>query len=96
MIRNFIDALQLTGALRGVKRILLVTGAKQYGLHLGRPKNPMVESDPRIDGPGRPPNFYYGQQDVLKEKSAQAGWDWVVTYPNDVRPHPVSRKSSLA
>ena len=84
MLRNFIDALGLTGAIKNVKRVILVTGAKQYGLHLGRPKNPMVETDPRIDRPDRPPNFYYSQQDVLKEKSVQAGWDWVVTYPNDV------------
>ena len=84
MLRNFLEALQITGAIKSLKRVVLVTGAKQYGLHFGRPKNPMVESDPRVDDPSRPPNFYYCQQDILKELSASASWDWVVTYPNDV------------
>ena len=84
MLSNFLDALDSTGASKKLKRVILVTGAKQYGLHLGRPKNPMVESDPRIDGPDRPPNFYYNQQDILKERASRASWDWVVTYPNDV------------
>lgn len=62
------------------------TGAKYYGLHLGRVKVPMEESDPRIDGEGRPPNFYYNQMDILANsaKKSNESWDWVVTYPNDV------------
>ncbi|MCJ1449059.1 MAG: hypothetical protein MMC23_009578 [Stictis urceolatum] len=84
MLHNFISALSETGATKLLKRFILVTGAKQYGLHLGRVKTPMEESDPRIDGPGRPPNFYYRQQDILAEEAHKGGWDWVVTYPNDV------------
>ena len=84
MLSNFLDALDLTGVSKKLKRVILVTGAKQYGLHLGRPKNPMIESDPRIEGPDRPPNFYYNQQDILKDRADRASWDWVVTYPNDV------------
>lgn len=38
------------------KRFLLQTGAKNYGVHLGRARTPFVESDPR---PGLEPNFYY-------------------------------------
>ena len=84
MLKNFLDALEITGAARKLKRVILTTGAKQYGVHLGAPKNPMEESDPWIDGTGRPPNFYYYQQNILKEKAKVAPWDWVVTYPNDV------------
>jgi len=84
MLRNFLDALEITGASKKLKRVILTTGAKQYGVHLGEVKVPMEESDPWIDGPGRPPNFYYNQQNILKEKSKKASWDWVVTYPNDV------------
>jgi len=84
MLKNFLTALETTGALAKVKRVVLVTGCKQYGLHLGRPRNPMIESDPRIDGAARPPNFYYIQQDILKDFSKSSNWDWVVTYPNDV------------
>ncbi|PGH28250.1 hypothetical protein AJ80_00141 [Polytolypa hystricis UAMH7299] len=84
MLHNFLDALKLTGADRKVQRILLVTGVKQYGVHLGVPKNPMEETDPWLRGPEWPPNFYYRQQDILKEYSERSSWDWVVTYPNDV------------
>ena len=85
MLKNFLSALDLTGASKKLKRVILTTGAKQYGVHLGRPKQPMEESDPWIDGEDRPPNFYYNQQRILHEAAAKAqSWDWVVTYPNDV------------
>lgn len=84
MLENFLEALKITGASKKVKRVILTTGAKQYGVHLGVPKNPMEESDRWLTGPDRPPNFYYVQQDILKKKAKEQGWDWVVTYPNDV------------
>ncbi|OJJ76587.1 hypothetical protein ASPBRDRAFT_145639 [Aspergillus brasiliensis CBS 101740] len=84
MLENFLKALSISGAETKLKRVLLVTGAKQYGVHLGPVKFPMEESDPWVEGEGRPPNFYYRQQRVLKEMSEGKGWDWVVTYPNDV------------
>ncbi len=84
MLKNFLEALEITGAAKNLRRVILTAGAKQYGVHLGPPKNPMEESDPWIDGPDRLPNFYYHQQNILKEKAKNASWDWVVTYPNDV------------
>ena len=84
MLKNFLDALDITGASKKLKRIILTTGAIQYGVHLGELKQPMEESDPWIDGPGRPPNFYYHQQNILKEKTKGANWDSVGTYLNDV------------
>lgn len=84
MLRNFLLALRKTGGEAQLKRVILVTGAKQYGLQFGRTKLPMEESDPLINGSHRPPNFYYVQQDILKEESAVGQWDWTVTYANDV------------
>lgn len=84
MLSNFLQALTRTGAIEGVKRIILVCGAKQYGVHLGAPKNPMVESDPWLSGEDRPPNFYYNQQNILHKFCEEHGKEWVVTYPNDV------------
>ena len=84
MLENFLNALQITGASKKVKRVILTTGAKQYGLHLGCPKEPMEESDRWLTSSDRPPNFYYKQQDILAAKGKEQGWDWVVTYPNDV------------
>ena len=84
MLKNFLDALEITGASKKLKRVILTTGAKQYGVHLGPVKQPMEESDPWIDGPGRPPNFYYNQQRILADAAKKGSWEWVVTYPNDV------------
>ncbi|OIW30715.1 NAD(P)-binding domain protein [Coniochaeta ligniaria NRRL 30616] len=85
MIENFFSALELTGAVKDLKRIILVTGLKQYGVHLGEVKIPMMESDPWLEGGSWPPNFYYRQQHSLHkfcEKNKHVSW--VVTYPNDV------------
>ncbi|KAG8529157.1 uncharacterized protein KY384_005792 [Bacidia gigantensis] len=84
MLKNFLEALEITGAAKQLKRVIITAGAKQYGLHLGPPKQPMEESDPWVEGEGRPPNFYYYQQRILADKAKNAHWDWVVTYPNDV------------
>ncbi|KAF5661205.1 hypothetical protein FHETE_8577 [Fusarium heterosporum] len=87
MLKAFLEALAKNGIDKQVKRILLVTGAKQYGVALGPVKNPMIESDPWLTDQSKfPPNFYYRQQDILKsfcEKSDNK-ISWNVTYPNDV------------
>ncbi|KAK0737379.1 hypothetical protein B0T21DRAFT_392499 [Apiosordaria backusii] len=86
MLQNFLNALTFTGATKSLKRILLVTGCKHYGVHLGRPKLPMLESDPWLtDQSVYPPNFYYRQQNILHDfckENPHIGWN--VTYPNDV------------
>ncbi|KAK3336346.1 hypothetical protein B0T19DRAFT_36331 [Cercophora scortea] len=85
MLESFLKALEITGAVRSIKRVILVTGAKQYGVHLGQPKNPQLESDPWLRDARWPPNFYYRQQDILKDFCAKhTNISWVVTYPNDV------------
>lgn len=87
MLQNFLDALDRTGAAGKIKRIVLVTGAKQYGVHLGPVKIPMLESDPWLADTNKfPPNFYYQQQNILKAFCDKSGGQpsWTVTYPNDV------------
>lgn len=59
MLENFLKALKMTGASKSIKRVVLTTGAKQYGVHLGRPKDPMEEHDKWLADSDRPPNFYY-------------------------------------
>lgn len=61
MLRNFLDALDIAGIKP--KRILLQTGLKNYGVHLGPVHVPCDEDDPRVNI--GPPNFYYRQEDVL-------------------------------
>lgn len=85
MLANFLDALKINGVEQKLKRVILTTGAKQYGVHLGPVKLPMSEDDPWVEEGGDfPPNFYYTQQRILHDRSSKSNWDWVVTYPNDV------------
>ena len=58
---NFLDSLPLAGIRP--KRILLQTGGKNYGMHIGRVRTPLVESDPQPRH--LEPNFYYPQEDKL-------------------------------
>ena len=96
MLSNFLEALTKTGAIDTVKRIILVTGCKQYGVHLGVPKNPMSEDAPWLEGSEWPPNFYYNQQNILHEFCKKHGKEWTVTYPNDVIGYAVGNFMNLA
>lgn len=63
MFDNFLQALSKTGNIP--KRILLQTGGKNYGMHIGRVRTPLVESDPQPKH--LQPNFYYEQERLLFE-----------------------------
>ena len=73
LLQNFLGALDL--AKLKPKRFLLQTGAKNYGVHLGRARGPCLESDPQ---PAHlQPNFYYPQEKILFEYcKANSGTDW--------------------
>ncbi|CAG9955304.1 unnamed protein product [Clonostachys rosea f. rosea IK726] len=76
MFKNFLDSLELANL--EPKRILLQTGGKNYGLHIGRCRAPLVESDPKPRH--LQTNFYYSQEDLLFEyceKHPQTGWNVV-------------------
>ncbi|KAF3033832.1 hypothetical protein E8E12_005142 [Didymella heteroderae] len=96
ILSNFLQALVKTGAVAGIDRIVLVTGAKQYGLHLGAVKNPMLESDPWLTDSKWPPNFYYNQQNILHSFCKEHNKEWTVTYPNDVVGYAVGNYMNLA
>jgi nucleoside-diphosphate-sugar epimerase len=74
MLRDFVLALKGNP----FNRIVLQTGAKHYGLHLGPRRVPCRESDPRVDGP---PNFYYVQEDILAELSVEQQFTYSVVRP---------------
>ncbi|KAL5365156.1 hypothetical protein BJX96DRAFT_179584 [Aspergillus floccosus] len=88
LLSNFIQALEITGAVKHLKRFILTCGAKHYGVHLGTPKQPLLETDPRLEngigGAQWPANFYYTQQRILEGAAARGNWEWICTLPNDV------------
>ncbi len=76
MLRNVLDAAEHTA--RDLRHVHLVEGGKWYGLHLGRYPTPAREDDPRH----MPPNFYYGQEDLLRARQEGRSWTWSASRPN--------------
>ena len=62
---------------KSLKRVVLVTGTKYYGVHLGPVKTPMRETDPRH----MPPDFYFDQIDWLTDFQRGKPWSWAELRP---------------
>jgi nucleoside-diphosphate-sugar epimerase len=75
MLVNAVTAID--GASPALRRVVLVTGTKYYGSHLGPFKTPARESDPRHI----PPNYYFDQIDWLTAFQRGKNWDWVELRP---------------
>jgi nucleoside-diphosphate-sugar epimerase len=75
MLVNAVTAVE--GASPALARVVLVTGTKYYGSHLGPFKTPARESDPRH----LPPDFYFDQIDWLTAFQRGKPWDWVELRP---------------
>lgn len=77
LLRTFLQALEIANI--EPKRILLQTGGKNYGMHLGRVRTPLVESDPQPRHLST--NFYYAQEDDLKAYCSRHNTDWNIVRP---------------
>jgi nucleoside-diphosphate-sugar epimerase len=64
-------------ASRRLERVVLVTGTKYYGTHLGPYKTPAREDDPRHAGA----NFYFDQIDWLADFQRGKRWSWTELRP---------------
>jgi len=78
MLRNLLDGLKAVGA--PLQRVVHYQGAKVYGVHLGHSLAPFYEDDPRHLGP----NFYYAQEDLLRERAAAGEFEWSILRPDVV------------
>jgi nucleoside-diphosphate-sugar epimerase len=75
---NFLEA--LGPANIKPRRILLQTGGKNYGGHIGRARLPYIESDPQPKHLSN--NFYYPQEEALfKHCEENPGTDWNIVMP---------------
>ena len=63
-----------------LKHVTLYQGGKAYGADLGAFKTPAREDDPRLMGP----NFYYDQEDFLRERQEGKRWSFSVLRPEAV------------
>jgi len=78
MLRNLLDGLKSVGA--PLQRVVHYQGAKVYGVHLGPTQAPFYEDDPRH----MTPNFYYAQEDLLRERAGAGDCEWSILRPDVV------------
>ncbi|WP_439029087.1 SDR family oxidoreductase [Gordonia terrae] len=74
MLQNLIDPLCKVAS---IKQVSLFQGTKAYGIHLHPMPIPARERYPRDDHA----NFYWLQEDYIKEKSAADKFDWTIFRP---------------
>jgi nucleoside-diphosphate-sugar epimerase len=79
MFANALESL-LEAAGDSLEHVSLLQGAKAYGLHVGRSIAPAKERAPRDDHD----NFYFMQEDRLRELAAGARWSWTILRPQVV------------
>ncbi|TIA20911.1 hypothetical protein D6C80_02073 [Aureobasidium pullulans] len=77
LLSNFLEALTISKTVP--KAVLLQLGGKYYGVHLGPGTPPYEETASRVEFE---PNFYYTQEDYLKEWAKKNGTNWVTTRPS--------------
>lgn len=63
-----------------LEHVTLVQGTKYYGSHLGPFLTPAKESDP----PHMLPNFYWDQEQWLREASRGKSWSWTALRPHAI------------
>ena len=76
MLKNLVDVVEETSP--AFRHFALMHGGKAYGVHLGPPPLvPSRETDPRT----MPPNFYYDQEDFLRERQRGKAWTFTIFRP---------------
>jgi nucleoside-diphosphate-sugar epimerase len=75
MLRNLMEP--LSGAASGLRHLSLLQGTKAYGVHVHPMPVPARERYPRDPHD----NFYWLQEDFIRDKSAQQGWAFTIMRP---------------
>lgn len=89
MLQNFLEPLAENNALENVT---ILQGTKAYGIHLHPMPIPARERNPRDDHE----NFYWLQEDYLKEKAAGKGFRWNILRPQLIIGSPIGAVMNLA
>ena len=76
MLRNLVSAIEV--AAPELEHVCLIEGVKAYGCQFGPYKTPARETDPRH----LPPNFYYDQEDFLRDQQRGKAWAWSALRPS--------------
>ena len=90
MLRNLLDALE--PAAPGLAHVALLQGTKAYGSHVEPARVPAKERWPRHPHP----NFYWLQEDLLRERSARGrGWTFTILRPQAIFGHAIGSPMNL-
>ncbi len=89
MLRHLLDALEAEA--RGLRHVTLMQGTKAYGGHVEPRPVPCKERWPRHDHA----NFYWLQEDLLRQRQPQAGWVFTVLRPQLVLGYAVSSPMNI-
>ena len=89
MLRNVLDAVE--AASPNLEHVHLVEGQKWYDVRLKPPRTPTREDDPRH----MPPNFYYDQEDLLRERQDSRDWTWSASRPHFIYDYSPERPRNI-
>ncbi len=89
MLRNLLDALE--AGSRRLRHVTILQGTKAYGGHVEPAPVPAKERSPRH----RHENFYWLQEDLLRERQPHAAWTFSVLRPQIVFGHAVSSPMNI-
>jgi nucleoside-diphosphate-sugar epimerase len=89
MLRNLLDALEASAP--GLRHVSLMQGTKAYGGHVTPAPVPAKERWPRHEHE----NFYWLQEDLLRERQPRAAWVFTVLRPQIVFGYAVSSPMNI-
>lgn len=90
MLANTVETVARTS--RRLRKVVLIEGAKYYGAHLGPYKTPAKETDLRH----MPPNYYYDQEDYLRQRAQESPWSWTALRPSCICGFAVGNPMNMA
>ena len=76
MLRNLLDP--LIDAAPDLRHVTLLQGTKAYGVHVRPMRIPAREGRSELR---EQPNFYWNQEDYLRERAAESSWKWTILRP---------------
>lgn len=98
-LQTSVNTLLLKHLITGIEKvspnfehIVFIQGGKAYGAHLGMYKTPAKETDARHF----PPNFYYDQEDLLRNLSIDKKWSWTALRPDIIAGMAIGNPMNLA
>ncbi|MDE1161218.1 MAG: SDR family oxidoreductase [Acidobacteriaceae bacterium] len=91
ILANLLDAVDANGSSQ-LRHVTFYQGGKAYGADLGPFKTPAREDDPRL----MPPNFYYDQEDLLRQRQVGRSWSWSALRPEAICGFGLSNPMNLA